>query len=339
VCVITAAAVWIVLTPEPIAEAKKEEPVKRALAYEQAINKPRPASDETDATPVEAESEAISDFETTTSEAPPDAAPAAPEQPAQDAQDMAALPPDEENDVLPMPGTRDAQQWNTDGVEQWDDERRAYDPTDPGAYDAYGQGDPYGASGDDYARQNDFYAQPGDPYREDDPYNPYAPQTMQTPPRDPYGARDYYGAPQGQPWSGQRQGRYGGQQSYGGQDQYGGQGQYGDQDQFSSDQWVQVISSGSPMRATAAEDAPMLFAFPYGRKLKVISNYQGWVEVTDPTSGATGWMQAHALAPSTDPNSYAQQQEYYEEPQEERRGLFRRGGFADMINRALGGGN
>ena len=45
----------------------------------------------------------------------------------------------------------------------------------------------------------------------------------------------------------------------------------------------------------------MLFAFPYGRVLRVVSRYEGWVEVTDPQSAATGWMQAHLLAPARPP--------------------------------------
>ncbi len=95
------------------------------------------------------------------------------------------------------------------------------------------------------------------------------------------------------------------------------------------------------MRATASEDAPMLFAFPYGRNLKVVSRYQGWVEVTDPKSSATGWMQAHVVAPSgrMNQNPYGQNEAYYEDPRRERGGWFRRnsGGFADMLNRAFGG--
>ena len=51
-----------------------------------------------------------------------------------------------------------------------------------------------------------------------------------------------------------------------------------------------MLVSGASMRATATDDAPMLFAFPYGRNLKVVSHYGDWVEVTDPKSAATGWM-------------------------------------------------
>jgi hypothetical protein len=106
-----------------------------------------------------------------------------------------------------------------------------------------------------------------------------------------------------------------------------------------TEEWVDVVVSGAAMRSSASEDAPMLFAFPYGRSLKVVSRYEGWVEVTDPKSAATGWMQAHYVAPSAGNQPYAQDQAYYEDEPEQRRGWFRRGGFADMINRAFGGGN
>ncbi len=33
-------------------------------------------------------------------------------------------------------------------------------------------------------------------------------------------------------------------------------------------EWVQVLVSGAGMHGTASEDAPMLFAFPYGRMLQ-----------------------------------------------------------------------
>lgn len=96
--------------------------------------------------------------------------------------------------------------------------------------------------------------------------------------------------------------------------------------------------SGSGMRLTASEDSPVLFAFPYGRDLKVVSRNGEWVEVTDPNSNAKGWIQAYALAPSAGPTQYGQAGGgyYEEEPPQERRRPFGRGGFADMINRAFG---
>jgi len=107
-------------------------------------------------------------------------------------------------------------------------------------------------------------------------------------------------------------------------------------------QWVQVLVSGAGMHGMAAEDAPMMFAFPYGRTLRVISRYGNWVEVTDPQSATTGWMKAQYLAPVAQPRPHQEAETWYdEEPSRRRRGWLRRnggGGFADMLNRALGGG-
>jgi len=117
--------------------------------------------------------------------------------------------------------------------------------------------------------------------------------------------------------------------------------------QEEAQEWVQVLVSGAGMHGTAAEDAPALFAFPYGRTLRVVSRYEGWVEVTDPQSAATGWMKAQYLAPVAPPRSPEETEamyddQYGDEPPRRRRGWFRRngggGGLADMINRALGGG-
>jgi hypothetical protein len=105
-------------------------------------------------------------------------------------------------------------------------------------------------------------------------------------------------------------------------------------------EWVQVLVSGAGMHGTASEESPMLFAFPYGRTLRVISRYGNWVQVTDPQSTTTGWMKAQYLAPAAAPGSPQEAESWYDEEQpRRRRGWWRRngGGLADMINRALGG--
>lgn len=105
-------------------------------------------------------------------------------------------------------------------------------------------------------------------------------------------------------------------------------------------EWVQVLVSGAGMHGTASHEAPMLFAFPSGRVLRVVSRYEGWVEVTDPQSAATGWMQAQYLAPVAAPGSPHESEAMYDEEDPRwRRGWLRRngGGFVDMLNRALGG--
>ena len=104
-------------------------------------------------------------------------------------------------------------------------------------------------------------------------------------------------------------------------------------------EWVQVLVSGAGMRSTASEDAPALFAFPYGRTLRVVSRYGDWVEVTDPQSAATGWMKAQYLAPTAAPGTPQEAETRYEdEPRWRRRWLRRHGGgLGDLIGRALGG--
>ncbi|HUW73283.1 MAG TPA: SH3 domain-containing protein [Methyloceanibacter sp.] len=322
VCAIALGVVWTVLSPAPVATPKEETPVKRSLAYEQAISQPRedPIQKDKGSETADAETEGdIPAFETVTSEAP-DATgdPAAIQDIPADGdapQDLAALP---DGSV------------GTDDAEQWGDERR---PPDPYA----GQADPYGPPpANRYSREDDPYWQPpGDPYREDETYDPNAADPFADQ-RDPYaGQRDVYGgqrdpyAAQGDPYAAQRDPNAPPPQA----------GPWGDQN---TEQWVEVIISGAPMRSTASEEAPMLFAFPYGRSLKVVSRNEGWVEVTDPKSSATGWMQAHVVAPSRAPGQqpYGQNEAYYEEQPRQKRGIFGgNGGFADMINRALGGRN
>ena len=295
------------MSQEPPVKVKTEAPVKRTLAYQQAINQPREES-QTEETPD------IPAFKTMTTEdastppgdpaaiqdvpAPPDGAP----------QDMAALPGE---GALPQdgtgatPGQQQPLPWATDQAEQWGDERhqemqdqaygRPVPPANPYGQQPYGQQGgppPGGAYGPDGSY--DPYAGQADPYTQGDPYSGQA---------DPYGQNPYGGQPGAQP----------------------------------GEQWVQVVGSGTGMRATASIDAPILFAFPYGRQLKVESRNGEWIEVSDPNSSAKGWMPAHALAPSAGPNAgYDYGQQAYEEERPRRGGFFRRGGFGDMINRAFG---
>lgn len=113
--------------------------------------------------------------------------------------------------------------------------------------------------------------------------------------------------------------------------------------QDEAQEWVQVLVSGAEMHGTPGEDSPALFAFPYGRTLRVVSRYEGWVEVTDPQSAATGWMKAQYLAPARPPGMRQEQnaeQMYDEEdmPRWKRRWLRRHGGsLGDLIGRAIEG--
>ena len=249
--------------------------------------------------------------------------------PSEDTDNASATPPDdgsnpsEQAAVPPDDGARP------------DDWQRPYNVTaaPPGAMPP----GPYGAppnpadSRPPYARspRDPLYAGPPpqqDPYGAPPPQNPYG----APPPPGPYGD-----APQGAYGNGPYgQGSAAAPQAAPGQPGAPQQG-------APQEEWVVVLVSGASMRATATDDAPTLFAFPYGRNLKVVSRYGDWVEVTDPKSAATGWMKEAEVSPIAPPGAGPSQTEAYDtQPPEEQGGWFRRrrGGFADMINRALGGG-
>jgi hypothetical protein len=304
----------MVLSPAPVAKQKTDAPGARTLAYEQAISQPReerPEAKSDDTANPTSETD-VPAFETVTTPAdtPQDVA-ALPDESADaldgagetqnSPQDTAAVPgaqPSPYDSVPPLPGEE------APGQNQWgtDGAEQWGDEQDTPWADGPPPGDPYGPPGNDPYAQDDPYGSPGgDPYAQGDPYGPRDGDPHAQ--GDPYAQDDPYA--QGGP---------------------------------NAEEWVEVIISGSAMRATASEDAPMLFAFPYGRNLKVVSRYEGWVEVIDPQSSATGWMQAHALAPSRANRGYGQTEAYYDQPRRGDGWLRRNAdGFADMLNRALGG--
>jgi hypothetical protein len=224
----------------------------------------------------------------------------------------------------------------------------------------YGQGQPYDRTASVNPNMNGGQAPygPGGPGGQRQPYPGYPAQGQpgnqgQYPQGYPQGQNPQGQYSQGQyPQQGQGQypqGQYPQGQTPPGQYQQGQypQGQYpqqGQQPGYGGDpygqpqeEWAKVIVSGSGMRLTASEDSPVLFAFPYGRDLKVVSRNGEWVEVTDPNSNAKGWIQAYALGPSAGPQQYGQADGYYDQPPpQERRRPIGRGGFADIINRAFG---
>ncbi len=343
VCIIALGAVWMVLSPAPIARPTGDQPAKRALAYEQAIADGHQAKTGTDG---DAEKKPdIPPFETVTSEPQADTATSdsgndpdaiqdlpsdaedtasqdvvslpdesadaqVPADSRQSSQDMAALPDGQAapyDGVPPLPGEEGAgsDQYGTDGAEQWGDERGP-----PWADRQRPQVDAYGRP------RHGGFRRP--PTATADPYGPPG----QGDPYGPPGQGDPYGPPQADQGNGQDAAEWA--------DQNG-------------EEWVEVLISGAAMRSTASEDAPMLFAFPYGRNLKVVSRYEGWVEVTDPKSGATGWMQAGVVAPSrANRNPYGQNEAYYDDAPRRGRGggWFERNAdeFSNMLNRAFGGG-
>jgi hypothetical protein len=313
----------MVLNGAPPAERKVEaKPAVRSLAYENAIAR-APADDaapENAPTPDAAAAEPdIAPKREAKAEPAQPAAPSVPDATASTDQGE-ALPPDEgeesaASDDEPPAGDRAGSE---EGYEPlpWQQHAARPDPANPD----YGAAPPQG---------EDAYTQGGPPPQSDDPYGQADGAPYGQPPADPYaqGRPEPYGAPPGDPYGQANADPYG--------DLSAPPGQGGEE-------WMQVQVSGSAMRSSASDDAPMLFAFPYGRNLRVVSRYEDWVEVADPQSAATGWMKAYALAPSAGPapayeQAYDPNQGYQEE--QPRRRPIGKGGFADMINRAFGGHN
>ena len=341
---VACAAIFVIVNaPPPAKKVVVREPPSRSLAYEQAIATPPAAGSEADATaktakPKEQVPVAKSAAPATPPKAPDDASgqdfPALPET-AQDPDSAAVVPPrvaavpragpnanpppmrGEAN--LPWAPEPEEEPSGQDGDGQWGNE--AYDqgtePYDPGTDQWGGPPPPPDQWGNEpHDQGNEAYGQQGN---------------------DQWGNNEPYG--QGNEHYDQAYGQGGNvRPDQWGNEQPPGPGQWADQNTEGGEQWVQVVLSGAEMRAGATDNAPLLFAFPSGRNLRVISFHEGWAQVTDPQSAATGWMKLHYLAPAGAPRpGYEPQYDaYYEEPPRERRGLFR-GGFADMINRAFGG--
>ncbi len=62
--------------------------------------------------------------------------------------------------------------------------------------------------------------------------------------------------------------------------------------------WVKVLGSPAGMRSSPSQSSPILFAFPEGRELRVVSREPGWVQVKDPGSKQTGWVADTSLVAS-----------------------------------------
>jgi hypothetical protein len=59
---------------------------------------------------------------------------------------------------------------------------------------------------------------------------------------------------------------------------------------------VRVADSAAEVRAGPSAEAAMLFGFPYGRQLRVLSREAGFAEVVDLGSKQTGWIAESALS-------------------------------------------
>ena len=336
---VACAAIFVIVNaPPPAKKAVVREPPSRTLAYEQAIATPSASDSEADASvktvePKKQAPAAKSAAPATPHKTPDDTSgeqfPALPET-AEDPDSVAGTPPrvaavpraDPNATQQPMRGEAnlpwapepEGEPSGQDGDGQWGNE-------------AYNQGtEPYDQGTDQW----------GGP--------PPPPDQWGNEPHDP--GTEAYGQQGNDQWGNEPYDQAYGQDGNVRPDQWGheqppGPEQWADQNTEGGEQWVRVVLSGAEMRAGAADNAPLLFAFPSGRDLRVISFHEGWAQVTDPQSAATGWMKLHYLAPANAPRpGYEPQYDAsYEEPPRERRGLFRRGGFADMINRAFGGGN
>jgi hypothetical protein len=370
--IIVLGAVWMLLFQEPMADTmtKAPPPKKRALAYEQALATQTQNEADAPKAATKPKSDDVAKAEApvkkTLAAAQKNAGNDAIGQPAPNPQ-VAALP---QGPTQPAPGAPapHALPWlneQGDSVVVPQGQQGAANPQTGSFFDApqqntAGAGQPYGQN-QQYGQQPPPYGPPpqgqGQGYGPGQPYD----RTAAANPNPNFGQRPYPGGggsaaqqggypgyPPPQP-SAQQQYPPGGQYPPGQvqQGQYPPPGQYapgqGQQPGYGArpygqpqQEWAKVIVSGSGMRLNASEDSPVLFAFPYGRDLKVVSRNGEWVEVADPNSNAKGWIQAYALGPSAGPPQYGQAGDYYgEQPFEQPRR--RRGGFVDMINRAFGG--
>lgn len=62
---------------------------------------------------------------------------------------------------------------------------------------------------------------------------------------------------------------------------------------------ILVTTRLSSIHASPSASAPVLYAFPAGRQLRVIGRETGFARIEDVKSGATGWVDERLLAPST----------------------------------------
>ena len=123
-----------------------------------------------------------------------------------------------------------------------------------------------------------------------------------------------------------------------------------DQGAMEDEEWAHVIAGTADMRSEPSLDSPLIYALPSGWQVRVISREPGWVQVQDANSGASGWVEATAIAPGAGPNAhpgygaypprpgdpyrrYADEGYPYGPPPWQRR----RGEFGDFLRRMLGG--
>jgi len=312
-------AIYLVVTPPPPpAERVQTETRSRTLAYQEKVAR---AAEEVQAEQAAAPEEAAPAKTPPAQDTQQAATPEAQAQPSAAGQgetEMAGLPPDQEEpsdpNALPWQHQHPSNPQAGPGMEG---EMGAPSAPQPEAY-----ADPYDPRAPRQGQYGDRY-DPRVPPREayGDPYDPRAPRPG--PYDDPYGRnapqRDTYG----DPYDPDAPRQYGGPE--GSMARYP-DGQEADPNAWPGrpgerpEEWVQILVSGVGMHGTASDESPMLFAFPSGRVLKVVSRYGDWVEVIDPNSATTGWMQARYLAPVAAPGpQHAAGPIYEDEPRRGRR--------------------
>lgn len=84
-------------------------------------------------------------------------------------------------------------------------------------------------------------------------------------------------------------------------DQAGPQGP--DQGPMEEEEWAHVIAGTADMRSEPSLNSQLIYALPAGWQVRVISREAGWVQVQDANSGASGWVEATAIAPGAGPNA------------------------------------
>jgi len=118
------------------------------------------------------------------------------------------------------------------------------------------------------------------------------------------------------------------------------QGQPGPDQDPAQGEWAGVVAGTADMRSDPSVQSPMIYALPAGWQVRVISRRPGWVQVQDPNSGAAGWVEATALAPSAGPEArpgYDAAGPGYRDPDPSWRWEQRRSQFGEFVRRALGG--
>jgi hypothetical protein len=61
---------------------------------------------------------------------------------------------------------------------------------------------------------------------------------------------------------------------------------------------MRVARPGAKVLAGPSDEAAMLFGFPEGREMRVLSRESGWVQIVDLESKQMGWIAESALAPA-----------------------------------------